>query len=294
MTFRPEPDQWTEIAPVIDRAMAQLDGSSRDMLLMRYFQGKSVAEVAAASGVSVEAAQKRLSRALEKLRGQLSRKGVGIEASAAGTMLLERSIEAAPAVLHQSILATAGSGGSPSIGASQIVRYVNRWMRLRMLGIGAGLVGAAAASILILVSLADSGALPIAPPANPAAQVAPVVDDRAAISVWDSSMNGGPIAKPWPLALPGTITGSPMPADLFGDGKKEIIVPCMGLDQKHLGSCRGRCIHTRRWRRWCMRFTRMGRRFPDFRHSWFRRRFIARDRNRSRDIASTGGVRRAL
>jgi RNA polymerase sigma factor (sigma-70 family) len=236
MTFAPEPDQWTEIAPVIDRAMAELDGSSRDMLLMRYFQGKSVQEVATANGVSVEAAQKRLSRALEKLRGQLGRKGVGVESSAAGTMLRQRSVEAAPLALHQSILATAGSGGSSSIGANQIVKQMNRWTRMRMLGIGTAVVGAAAASVLILISLAESGAPASGPPANQVAQVAQPVDDRAAISTWDASMNGGPIEKPWPLALPGAITGSIVPADLFGDGKKEIIVPCMGLDRKHLGA----------------------------------------------------------
>jgi RNA polymerase sigma factor (sigma-70 family) len=234
MTFAPEPDEWTDVAPVIDRAMAQLDGSSRDLILMRYFQGKSMQEVATANGVSVEAAQKRLSRALEKLRGQLGRKGVGVGAEAAGAMLLQRSVEAAPAALHQSILATVGSGGSSSIAANRIVKQMNRWMRMRMLGIGAGVAGAAAA--IFLVSVVESSGPVSAPPANQAGQVAQPVDDRAAISTWDASMNGGPIEKPWPLALSGAITGSIVPADLFGDGKKEIIVPCMGLDRKHLGA----------------------------------------------------------
>jgi hypothetical protein len=199
-----------------------------------------VQEVATANGVSVEAAQKRLGRALEKLRGQLGRSGVGASASAMGAMMVQRSIETAPAALHQSILTTAGSGGGSSIGANQIVRMMNRWMRLRMVGIGTAVVGAAAASIMIVVSLAESGAPPVsAPPANQVAQVAQPVDDRTAISVWNDSMNGGPISKPWPLALPGVISGSIMPADLFGDGKKEIIVPCMGLDRNHVGEAQG-------------------------------------------------------
>jgi RNA polymerase sigma factor (sigma-70 family) len=235
MISDPEPDRWTEIAPVIDRAMAQLDGSSRDMLLMRYFQEKSVQEVATAMGLSVDAAQKRLSRALEKLRGKLGKQGVAVGASAAGTLLLEQSVEAAPVSLHHSILATAGSGSAPSSLADQIVRHVNWWRRMWMLGIGAAITGAVTSAIFLLW-MAQLSAPPVTPPPNQVAQVAQTnADERGAISAWEPSMANGPISKPWPLALPGMITGAPMPADLFGDGKKEIVVPCMGVDRKRQG-----------------------------------------------------------
>ena len=46
--------------------MGKLKTEDRDALALRYFQGRSVADVAAALGVSHEAAQKRVSRAVER------------------------------------------------------------------------------------------------------------------------------------------------------------------------------------------------------------------------------------
>jgi len=134
MISDPEPDRWTEIAPVIDRAMAQLDGSTRDMLLMRYFQGKSVQEVATATGLSVDAAQKRLSRAPGKVawpvgkeRGK--RRGIGGRGDVVGAIGRSGAGGAS-----SSILATAGSGNAPSSLADQIVKQIVRWRRLRHTG----------------------------------------------------------------------------------------------------------------------------------------------------------------
>ncbi len=45
--------------------------------------------------------------------------------------------------------------------------------------------------------------------------------------VIDPTLDGVPLAKGWPLALPGPVTGTPVVADLDGDGAEEIIVPVM-------------------------------------------------------------------
>src|SRR5438552_16058227 len=45
------------------------------------------------------------------------------------------------------------------------------------------------------------------------------------IQVSDSTLVGFPIAKGWPLALPGEICGTPSVADLNGDGRLVIVVP---------------------------------------------------------------------
>lgn len=43
----------------------------------------------------------------------------------------------------------------------------------------------------------------------------------------DPALADFPIAPGWPLALPGSVTGTPVVADLDGDEELEIIVPCM-------------------------------------------------------------------
>ena len=58
---------WNELAPLLDDAMAQLRATDRDALVLRYFENKTLPQVGAALGVEERAAQKRVTRALEKL-----------------------------------------------------------------------------------------------------------------------------------------------------------------------------------------------------------------------------------
>src|SRR5687767_3356791 len=79
---------WTQVAPMLDEVVAKLKREDRDALALRYFQGRSVADVAAAMGVSHDAAQKRLSRAVERLRDIFARRGVTTSAEALSSLLM--------------------------------------------------------------------------------------------------------------------------------------------------------------------------------------------------------------
>ena len=48
-----------------------------------------------------------------------------------------------------------------------------------------------------------------------------------AVPVDDPSLAGFPYAPGWPLALPGQIVATPVVADLEGNGKLDIVVPCI-------------------------------------------------------------------
>src|SRR5437016_10111671 len=64
-----QPDAvWEHIAPHLDAALGELSDPDRDALLLRYFEGKSAREMAQILGTSEETAQKRVSRAVERLR----------------------------------------------------------------------------------------------------------------------------------------------------------------------------------------------------------------------------------
>ncbi len=95
-TDRTEEVAWNEMSPVLDEALDALDNSDREILLLRFFEQKTMADLGRILEVSEDAAKMRVSRALNRLRTRLS--GIGATCSAAllGTLLYERSVQAAP------------------------------------------------------------------------------------------------------------------------------------------------------------------------------------------------------
>jgi hypothetical protein len=137
-------------------------------------------------------------------------------------------------VVHQSLLAASGAKIAASAGSAQILDQMRRWAAFHLLQtIGGGACAVAVLGSLLywLVQHRASAAAPAVVAVATAVEAAPVDDQstRAAVSMWDPSMQNGPIQKPWPMALAGSIGASPITADLFGDGKTEIIVPSMAV-----------------------------------------------------------------
>src|SRR5215203_5831390 len=94
----PEPG-WEKIAPLLDEAMHALSESDRNAVLVRFFEGWPLAQVGAKLGLSEEAARKRVSRALEKLRSRLTRRGVRSSAAGLVAIFAHQAVSAAPAGL---------------------------------------------------------------------------------------------------------------------------------------------------------------------------------------------------
>ena len=59
---------WEHFAPLLDEAMFRLGAKDRNVLALRFFEQKSLEEVGAALGIDTAAAQKRVWRAVDKLR----------------------------------------------------------------------------------------------------------------------------------------------------------------------------------------------------------------------------------
>jgi RNA polymerase sigma factor (sigma-70 family) len=94
----PEPD-WEQLSPFLDEAMRHLGIRDRDAIVSRYFEGRDLRKVGASLGVSEEAARKRVTRALEKLRSFFARRGVTLSATTLATLLAGHAVIAAPAGL---------------------------------------------------------------------------------------------------------------------------------------------------------------------------------------------------
>ncbi len=122
----PPPPEWQTIGPWLDQGLDQLAEQDRHALLLRYFERKSAREAAQVLGVSEEAAQKRISRALERLRGFFSRKGVAITSGSLAVLLSAHSVQAAPVGLAACISAVAAWSGpalaTPGLlGATKVI-----------------------------------------------------------------------------------------------------------------------------------------------------------------------------
>jgi RNA polymerase sigma factor (sigma-70 family) len=105
---------WRQIRPLLDEALDHLSKTDRDALLLRFFEQRSLAQVGESLGGTEEAARKRVTRALEKLRLILQRKGVATTAAALSTTLTASAIQVVPAglaaVIASSSFAAAGTG----------------------------------------------------------------------------------------------------------------------------------------------------------------------------------------
>ena len=86
----PEDDSetpWAAIAPRLDEALNQLNQSDREALVLRFLKQQDFRAVGAAFGISEDSAQKRVSRALDKLRGVLSQRGIVLTSAALASVL---------------------------------------------------------------------------------------------------------------------------------------------------------------------------------------------------------------
>ena len=105
---------WTHIEPVLDEAMEALEATDRAAILLRYFENKSLREVGETLGTSDDAAQKRVSRAVERLRDFLAERGVTVGAGGLGVVLAANAIQAAPIGLAATISTAAFVGTAAS------------------------------------------------------------------------------------------------------------------------------------------------------------------------------------
>jgi RNA polymerase sigma factor (sigma-70 family) len=111
---------WQQMAPLLEEAMLRLGPADRDALVLRFFEGRSLSEVGAALGASEEAAKKRVNRAVEKLRGFFTRRGVVLPASVFLAAISANSVQAAPALLATAITTVAFTKGA-TVSTSTII-----------------------------------------------------------------------------------------------------------------------------------------------------------------------------
>jgi len=106
------PASWPNVEADVDEAMAALNDTDRAAILLRYFQNLSLREVGTTLGISDDTAQKRVTRALDRLRTLLTRRGLATTSAALATDLSAQAVQTAPTALAASIASLAGFSGA--------------------------------------------------------------------------------------------------------------------------------------------------------------------------------------
>jgi RNA polymerase sigma factor (sigma-70 family) len=151
------PPDWEQLRPVLDDAMSELDDTDRDAVLLRYFKNHDLRTVGAILGISDDAAQKRVSRAVERLREFFAKRGVTIGASGLGVIISANAVQAAPVGLALTIstaVAVAGTAVVTTATATATKAIAMTTLQKAIIGttlavaVGTGIYEARQASVL--------------------------------------------------------------------------------------------------------------------------------------------------
>jgi RNA polymerase sigma factor (sigma-70 family) len=128
------------LTPILDEAINQLGEADRTAIVLRFYEQLDLRSVGQALGSSENAAQKRVTRALELLRLLLAQRGVTLSAAALASLLLAGAVSAAPAEMIGVISTTALAGSAKTGSATVTILKLMAAAKLKTALVGAVLL----------------------------------------------------------------------------------------------------------------------------------------------------------
>ncbi len=112
---RPAGPTWQRLAPALDAGVAALRELDRQAIVLRFFHRQTLAEVGRAMGISEDAAQMRVSRAVVKLRAFFARAGVTLDTcSLANVIWVNTAARPVPAHVAAGVVRSVRTGRVPA------------------------------------------------------------------------------------------------------------------------------------------------------------------------------------
>ena len=145
-----ETASWHEISACIDEELEILDDQTREVLILHFFEGMTMVNIAEKCGTSQQTVSRRIESGVELLRLKLKSKGVLVPEAILTTMLTENTVNATPAFVIKELgkIAIAGSQTVATSTGSNII-----WRVLASFANKAKIIITASA-IIILVGFA--------------------------------------------------------------------------------------------------------------------------------------------
>ena len=199
---------WDQLRPIIDETMESLNERDREVVLLRFFEGRPLAEIGAKLRLSPDAARMRIDRALEKLRGQLARRGIASTSAALAAAFVSQSAMAAPAGL----VAKVAVGALSQAGVATATTF-GLWKILTGVLVGGVGIGVAVHEVE-KVSRPGAALVPLGQAGD--AQVSPVSEPAPPLSVGAPSAMGSGAMPAENVRAPGGTAGTQGTTDDFG------------------------------------------------------------------------------
>ena len=152
----PDTDEvlWQQLASHLDQAVATLSEADQSAILLRFYERMPLRQVGEKLGVSEEAAKKRVTRAVEKLREFLDRRGVKLSGVALAAVLADKTVQTASAALAATVtkISLAAVSASASTMLPQLARETLSAWHCAKVKLAAGLAAGSAALIFVVVT----------------------------------------------------------------------------------------------------------------------------------------------
>jgi RNA polymerase sigma factor (sigma-70 family) len=144
-------ETWQQLSPVLDEAVARLPEKDRNAIVLRFYQQRPFEEVGRALGIGSDAAQKRVARALDKLRKLLARQGVTSTAAGITTAVSAHAIHSAPANLAAAVAGITKAGSASTLTALvHGTLKAMHWANFKMAAaIGVAVLGVAGVAVTV-------------------------------------------------------------------------------------------------------------------------------------------------
>jgi len=144
-----------DMLDLLDEGLCHLKAGDREALVLRYLKEEPIGDIAAALGISAEAARKRIGRGMERLRSYFSSRGVTSSPAVLGALLTEqiRGTALTPLArqsITQGILQVCTTAQQGSATTVAIAKGIKTMMLIAKIKI-------AAAAVVIAATLGTSG-----------------------------------------------------------------------------------------------------------------------------------------
>lgn len=134
-------ENWKRLAPHLDDAMNRLRDKDRMLITLRFFERFDYRSIGESLGITDDTAQKRVSRAVEKLRASLLRRGITIStttllAALTGQIIFEAPAGVAATISAAALVSAAAKTGAINLAVVKFMTSITMKTALAALAIG--------------------------------------------------------------------------------------------------------------------------------------------------------------
>ena len=199
--------KWQDLSRYVDEGLDDLDEQTRQILIRRFFEGRTTSDIAAVESVSQPTVSRRIDAGVNQLRDKLRKRGIMVSVAVLVGLIGENVVQAAPALVLKELgkialiggeaaaatgavsAAGAGATASASGGGAKVAAGI-------LAGVKAKVVTAAAVTVVGVGSVVTYNHVTEPPaPKQPTAPVAARESTPSASRTPPGSTQAAPIAR---------------------------------------------------------------------------------------------------